>query len=70
VTYEAERPFEARMSLYGLNGRLVTTSTEYVYKGTNVFYLDVSSLPVGIFFLRMEDKISGKADIVRLSVIR
>ena len=36
----------------------------------NFYYLDVASLPVGPYFVRVENKLNGKAEVVKLSVVR
>jgi len=70
VTYESDAAFEAQLSLHSMGGSLVSLSKEYVQPGTNVYYLDVSSLTSGLYFVRMENRSTGRADVVKLSVVR
>jgi uncharacterized protein (DUF1501 family) len=62
--------FQGILSLHSLGGSLVSVSPVSVQAGTNRFYVDVSQLPPGPYFVRLENKVSGSADIVKLSVAR
>jgi uncharacterized protein (DUF1501 family) len=70
VAYESKRAFSARLSLHSLGGEVVSASTEQVQVGENFFYLNVASLPTGTYFVRMEDKSTGRADVTKLQVVR
>jgi len=66
LTYTSETEFEARLSLHSLGGRLVSVSAEQIFVGANLFYFDVSSLPAGPYFMRLENKTSGKAEVLKM----
>ncbi len=70
ITYESPAAFEATLSLHSLGGTLVTGRREFIQPGTNSFYLDVTALPVGIYFVRLENTASGRADVAKMSVQR
>lgn len=68
VSYNSDAAFEARLSLHSLGGTLVSATTVRVQTGFNLFYLDVSSLVSGNYFVRLEDKKTGRADVAKLVV--
>lgn len=70
VTFMGEFAFEARLTLHSLGGNLITAMNVRVQPGPNLFYLDVSSLPAGPYFVRLENKNTGKASVAKLSVAR
>ena len=70
VTFESDFAFDARLSLHQLGGGLVTSMSVRVVPGANLFYLDVSSLPVAPYFVRLENKNNGSAHVAKLSVVR
>ena len=71
VAYENQgETFDAYLTLHGLGGTLIAARTEVVHPGFNSYYFDVSALSEGIYFVRMQDKRSGKAEVSKLSVVR
>jgi uncharacterized protein (DUF1501 family) len=70
VAYQSEQSYEARLSLHSLGGNLVSSHTVRIMPGNNVFYLDVISLPPAPYFVRLENKSSGAAEVVKLQVVR
>jgi hypothetical protein len=70
VSYRSETAFEARLTLHSLGGSLVSATTVQVLPGNNLFYLDVISIPAAIYFVRLEQKSSGAAEVVKLNVVR
>ena len=70
VTYESDYPFNARVTIISLGGKLVTASTESVFRGTNMFYYDLSTVPSGMYFVRLEDQSTGTAEVAKLSIVR
>jgi len=62
--------FEARLTLHSLGGSLVSATNVRVEQDANVFYLDVSSLPPAMYFVRLENKLTGRAFVAKLNVIR
>ncbi|MFN0215533.1 MAG: DUF1501 domain-containing protein [Saprospiraceae bacterium] len=70
VAYENRgEAFDAYLTLHGLGGTLIAARTEVVHPGFNSYYFDVSALSEGIYFVRMQDKRNGKADVSKLSVV-
>jgi len=59
----------AFVSLHSLGGSLITMRTETVQPGSNFFYFDVSGLAAGMYFVRVQNKLSGKASVAKLSVV-
>jgi uncharacterized protein (DUF1501 family) len=70
VNYESPREFEARLSLHSLGGQVVSVSSEQVVVGNNTYSFNVSGLPAGAYFVRLEDKTTGKAEVAKLQVVR
>jgi uncharacterized protein (DUF1501 family) len=71
VSYENRgEVFEAYLTLHGLGGTLIAARNETVYPGFNSFYFDVSALSEGIYFVRLENRNTGKAEVSKLSVAR
>jgi uncharacterized protein (DUF1501 family) len=71
VSYENRgEAFDAYLSLHSLGGSLLATRSEIVHPGFNAYYFDVAALPEGIYFVRLQDKRNGKAEVMKLSVVR
>ncbi len=71
VAYENRgEAFDAYLTLHGLGGTLIAARNEVVHPGFNSFYFDVNGLSEGIYFVRFQDKRSGKAEVAKLSVVR
>jgi uncharacterized protein (DUF1501 family) len=70
VTFQAQNAFDARLTLHSLGGSMVSATNASIQPGNNLFYLDVSALPPGQYFVRLESKQNGAAEVVKLSVVR
>ncbi|MBU6340038.1 MAG: DUF1501 domain-containing protein [Bacteroidetes bacterium] len=70
ITYEAEIPMNARISIHSLNGSIVHTDAVSMFRGANMFFYDMSGVPAGLYIVRLEDSASGRAEIAKLSVVR
>jgi uncharacterized protein (DUF1501 family) len=70
VSFQSNESFDARLSLHSLGGSLVSAKMVRVQSGANFYLMDVASLPAGTYFVRLENKYSGKAEVVKLSVAR
>lgn len=70
VTYQSEVAFDALLSLHSLGGRLVSANSQAVQEGFNLFYFDVTALPTGTYFVRLQDKTNGRAETAKLTVMR
>jgi hypothetical protein len=70
VTFESEAAFDARLTLHSLGGGLVTALNVRAEPGFNTFYLEVASLPAAPYFVRLENKNTGAANVAKLSVAR
>ena len=70
VSFDSERSFDARLTLHSLGGSIITAMNVQVAPGTNFYYLDVLGLPPAPYFVRLEDKASGRAEVVKLTVVR
>jgi uncharacterized protein (DUF1501 family) len=62
--------FEARLTLHSLGGAIVSSTKVLVEQDANVFFLDVSPLPPGTYFVRLENRVNGRAHVSKLSVVR
>lgn len=70
VTFQSTEAFNAVLSIHSLGGSLISANSVVVQPGNNLFYIDVVSLPAGPYFVRLENRFSGKAEVVKLSVAR
>jgi uncharacterized protein (DUF1501 family) len=70
VTYQSETEFNALLSLHSLGGTLVSANNQAVMPGLNLFYFDVTALPMGTYFVRLQNKTNGKAEVGKVSVVR
>lgn len=70
VSFESTSSYGARLSLHSLGGTVVYANTVQVNSGSNVYYLDVARLAAGTYFVRLENKNSGAADVTKLTVAR
>ena len=70
ISFQSSAPFEARLSLHSLGGNLVSVNNVRVQEGVNFYYLDVRQLAPGSYFVRMEDKRTGLAEVVKLIINR
>jgi uncharacterized protein (DUF1501 family) len=70
VSYTATRAFDGRITLHSLGGSVISGSSVRVNEGDNLFFLDVSDLPTGPYFIRLENKLNGAGEVVKISVVR
>lgn len=70
VEHQGQESYTAVISLFSMGGNLVSTRLEAVHPGSNYYYFDVSSLTDGIYILRVQNKAGGKAEVLKLSVVR
>lgn len=70
VTFQSKEGFDARLTVHSLGGTLISASAVRVQAGSNLYYVDVASLPPGHYFVRLENKFSGQAEVVKLNVVR
>jgi len=70
ISYQSEVAFEGRLSLHSLGGRLLSDTKVVVNPDLNMYFMDVTQLPAGVYFVRLENIRSGKAEVTRLSVVR
>ena len=68
VSFQSLSAFDARLTLHSLGGSLLSGSSVQVQPGSNLFFLDVALLPAGNYFVRLENKYSGRAEVVKLAV--
>jgi len=62
--------FDARMSLHSLGGAILSSTLVFANAGSNVFFIDVSNLPPATYFVRLENKLTGRANVAKLMVAR
>ena len=70
VSFYSQGAFPARLSLHSLGGALLQVQQVQVQNGNNLYHFDVAQLPPGAYFVRLENGINGKAQVVKLSVMR
>jgi hypothetical protein len=70
VAIRSETAFEAQLSVHSLGGALVSAQTMRIQPGVSRAYVDVRQLPPGHYFIRVENKSTGQAEVVKLLVTR
>ncbi|MBK8967959.1 MAG: DUF1501 domain-containing protein [Saprospiraceae bacterium] len=70
VAFQSGGTFEGRLSLHSLGGAVVSMQQVRIEPGANIYHFDVSQLPAGPYFVRLENKLNGKAEVVKLNVLR
>jgi uncharacterized protein (DUF1501 family) len=70
VSFRSGVALSGRLSLHGLGGALLSSHSVSIQPGLNFYYLDVRALAPGPYFVRLEDKSSGHAEVVKLIVSR
>lgn len=68
VSFQSLSAFDARLTLHSLGGSLISGGSVQVHPGSNLYFLDVALLPAGNYFVRLENKYSGRAEVVKLAV--
>lgn len=69
VEHPGQDAYKALISLHSLGGNLIATRTETVHPGSNFYYFDVSGLSEGMYFIRVQNNLTGKGNVVKLSVV-
>jgi len=70
VTVMSEASYDARLTLHSVGGTMVFANNVRVEAGENNFDIDVFSLTSGAYFVRLENKNTGRAQVAKLSVVR
>ncbi|MBL7825161.1 MAG: DUF1501 domain-containing protein [Saprospiraceae bacterium] len=70
IENRTDAAYTALVSLHSISGNLVASRKETIQPGSNFFYQDVSNLPDGMYFVRIQHQSTGKADVVKLSVAK
>ena len=70
VIFDADRSFPARLTVNSISGQLVYTGNVQLAQGTNLFTLEVDNWPPGPYFVRLEDRQTGLAQVAKLVVVR
>lgn len=70
VAFTAERDFDATLTVHSLNGQVVYGKNIRIVTGTNNVFLDVVNYPTGNYFVRLQNRANGTAEVVKLQVIR
>lgn len=70
ISYQSKVAFEGRLSLHSLGGRLLSDTKVVVSPDLNMYFMDVTQLPAGVYFVRLENIRSGQAEVSKLSVVR
>jgi uncharacterized protein (DUF1501 family) len=70
VSVHSDQPFDAYLTLNSLGGSLISGMPVRVVTGDNLFYLDVSSLAAGNYFVRLENRSTGIGQVTKLVVAR
>jgi uncharacterized protein (DUF1501 family) len=66
----SDTAYDARLTLHSMGGSVVFSNTVRVEAGENYFDIDVFSLTSGTYFVRIENKNNGRAQVAKLNVVR
>ena len=70
VIFNAQEAFQGRLSVHSMGGSMVSNGAVRVFSGDNSFFVDVNNISPGMYFVRLEDTLTGKAHVAKLSVVR
>lgn len=70
ITFSSEISFPARLTMHSMGGQVAYSGNVQVVNGDNLFYLDVTDKPAGAYFIRLENRETGRAEVARLMVVK
>lgn len=70
ITYESAGEFDARLSLHSLGGSMIHAQQVRILPGLNYMDVPVFDLPAGVYFARLENRQNGRAEVVKLNVVK
>lgn len=70
ISFESKGDFDASLTVHSLGGQVIYGKNVRVFSGSNLFYLDVANYPSGNYFVRLQNRMNGTAEVVKLSVVR
>ena len=70
ISFTSQSVFDAGLSIHSLGGSLISNRRVQIQSGTNQFYINVSELAPGPYFVRLQDNTTGAAVVTKFSVIR
>jgi len=70
VSLQSSVEGDALLTLHSLGGAMVAAQRVRIRTGANMYHFDVSNLPTGPYFIRLENTRTGKAEVVKLNVAR
>jgi uncharacterized protein (DUF1501 family) len=62
--------FDANLTVHSLGGALVSSAQVRAETDVNVYFVEVANLPPGLYFVRLENRLNGKAFVAKMSVVR
>ena len=70
ITFSSDVAFPARLSMHSMGGQVVYAGNVQVLNGDNLFYLEVIDKPAGAYFVRLENRETGLAQVAKLLVVK
>ncbi len=70
ISFEAMGDFDAALSVHSLGGQMIYGKNVRIFSGSNLFYLDVANYPAGNYFVRLQNRQNGTAEVTKLAVVR
>ncbi len=70
IMFTAGENFPGQLSMHSMGGSVVYNSPVQVFSGDNQFYIEVNQMPPGMYFVRLENRLSGAALVAKVSVVR
>jgi uncharacterized protein (DUF1501 family) len=61
--------FAARFTVHSLNGSVIQSGNVQIQPGDNYFTVDLSAAPAGQYFVRLENRVSGLADVIKITKV-
>jgi uncharacterized protein (DUF1501 family) len=65
----SDMAFAGRFTVHSLNGSVIQTGNVQIQPGDNYFTVDLSSAPAGQYFVRLENRVSGLADVIKITKV-
>lgn len=66
VSFDSSAAFPATLTLHSLGGQVISSVQVQIQSGMNRYFLDVRSLPSAVYIVRLENRQTGTAEVVKL----
>jgi uncharacterized protein (DUF1501 family) len=70
VTFESKTSYAARLTVHDMVGRTAYSGNVQVSAGSNLVYIDVTDYTPGAYIVRLENRVTGFAQVAKLQVVK